>query len=135
MQSLVLRDEVFSTISVRTLFYPCAGDDWRSVVSLFVPEITQFWFVDICYRPLRQEAASIHIPAGLTPAGHAEIIDVECDDVAGDRYYRGMTPFIRKQQFHHDASGTGVEVNWYMRRGPSALRSLKEPIGISSVRL
>ena len=29
------------------LFYPGTGNDWKEPIELFVPYITEFWFVDI----------------------------------------------------------------------------------------
>jgi hypothetical protein len=122
--------EVLEAIPVPVLFYPSSGGDIDRPVRVFVPSVTEFWFVDFAYSK-----ATLPTPA-LVPARLFEFLGYEdlpaqiAEDQIPDVHYRNEAPFVRRESYVHVPSGKPITVNRTRRRGPSALRTELGEIGV-----
>lgn len=129
----IIPEDVRQCIDGKALFYPCSGDDWQVPVMLFSPVITDFWFVDLAYFTLQDQAADRVSPwlgtwpdyklqddiqvTGPACAQSTKIIDPD----TGERI-PWMEPCVRTERYLHLPSDREIRI--YRRRGygPSAMR-------------
>lgn len=135
MPANLLTDEIRHTLHGTCLFYPCSGRDILAPVNLFAPYINSFWFADIAYFPT-PGAANTETPILKISDGFEFISDHVRDklvpeaDWLSDPKYRGVEPCTRSEVYKHVPSSAEVTIHRTRRRGPSALRSLTEPLGV-----
>jgi hypothetical protein len=131
----LLSDEIRSRLRGTCLFYPCSGRDLAEPVRLFAPFVKSFWFADISYFPV---AGSVHRAApALAPSTGLEFVSAEirenlipeCEWIDDPKYAR-VAPCIRAETYRHPRSAELIVICRHRRRGPSALRSLHEPVGV-----
>jgi hypothetical protein len=103
-------------------FYPSAGDDWDDPLRLFVPLITEFWFVDIAYftgesadraKPLLADLP-LWAFQGFTLDGPPVAARERRVDAFGNEYPY-VEPCTRSEVYRHQPSGTCVTI--HRRRG------------------
>jgi hypothetical protein len=128
-----IQKPVLEHLSGATLFYPCSGIDFETPRGLFAPYVQDFWFVDIGY--FRQ--ASPESPRRfLELNGGYEFLDVQMrlpnipetewhDD---ERY--DSSPYVRTETYRHISSGRTVRIHLHKRRGPSALDTEIDKLGV-----
>ena len=131
----LLKSSVLASISCRTLFYPCSGNDWELPLHLFAPEIDNFWFVDIGYFPRRSPESALRrqlLGGDLYEKLDCKVTlpDLPPEEWETDPRYRGVPPYIRTETYRHLPSGKIVTVHWHRRRGPSALRKEIDRLGV-----
>ena len=129
--NLVLTEDLSTNLSETSLFYPCAGSDWKAALALFVPYLSRYWFVDVGYRepmprPRLGALADRFELVGCPRTEHPDLVPADLDD----RYYRVQRPFVCTAELRPKESPRTIAVRWYMRRGPSALRNLSERLGV-----
>ena len=135
MQSELLTNAIQHQLQGTCLFYPGSARDILDPVMLFAPAIRSFWFADISYFAQQDEAASAE-PALKVADGfeflsaHVQTKLIPEVDWIKDPKYRGVEPCIRSEAYKHLASGAEIFIHRTRRRGPSALRSLIEPLGV-----
>lgn len=117
------------------LFYPCSGNDLVAPITLFAPAIKSFWFADVGYFP-KQGSATTAKPS-LDASNGFELLSAHVrdklipeSDWIKDPKYRGVEPCTRTEIYTHLNSGEEINVHRTRRRGPTALRTLAEPLGV-----
>ena len=137
----MLTEDVLSTISGSTLFYPCSGTDLLVPVRIFSPFVTNFWFVDRSYfSPGSQDfrrGSAFDAPA-----------DMAAPVLQNDRHYRllemtprgpvswdpsdpEIDPCVLSERYQHIPSGEYICIRRRRGYGFSAFRTENmHPLGV-----
>lgn len=107
-----------------SLFYPSAGRDWNEALGLFIPTITDYWFVDVAYfthgrrgdtrTPMlaAQEDLSFQ---GFELTGPPIAERETRQDPSTGRHYPFIEPCTRSEVYYHGSTQSRIVVHW--RRG------------------
>lgn len=115
-------------LACRSLFYPCAGNDWSVVLNLFAEHIDSFMFVDTQYqfdriRPI--EVAGLELlPASTHLRGEA-YSPLERIPSYGRRH-RHVEPAWLEETYLHQGSGRHIKVTRRRGFGQYALREIPD---------
>jgi len=123
-----------SVLRSRVLFYPCASQDLLKPIKLFTPWIDTFWFVDTGYFSQEDPWSSPPI-ISFNKQFHllnkeVSIFDLPNEDLVTDQRYQGIPCFIVKEYYQYLPNNAVITVIRHRRRGPSALRTEIDKLGV-----
>lgn len=120
MRTIISRDALES-LGSRTLYYPCAGEDVATPLTMFAPYVNQFWFVDIDYfnrhHPADQVPKLVSHPDWKLEDVHIQGPVSACMESRKDhstgRSYNWLEPCTRTEVY----SFQGETIHIHRRRG------------------
>ena len=121
-----------------TLFYPCSGNDWRVPIKMFVPYITDFWFVDKGYfnpgsgdtRSYGFDKPAYAVPPLLNSNPDFKFLWSTIKGVASWDGYPELEPCLLTEYYKHKPSKREITVRRRRGYGFSAFRRDITSIGV-----